>query len=110
MTLAALCDGIAPTSGGVSIMGIGMRGTGAPITMPDIYSLPIYRVDKTVMQRVGDEIHILCGHTLFGQMQWTHIEIIKIDAAIVESTKCRELAEDAFNDCSMTRPAANGSH
>lgn len=110
MTLAALCDGIAPTSGGVSIMGIGMRGTGAPITMPDIYSLPIYRVDKTVMQRVGDEIHILCGSVLFGQTQWSHISVIKIDAAIVESTKCRELAEDAFNDCAMMEMSANGGH
>lgn len=45
---------------------------------PDIYGLPIFRVSRTIKQRHGDELHILKGFEVFGQVQWSHVEIWKI--------------------------------
>jgi hypothetical protein len=60
--------------------------------MPDVYGLPIYRVNRTIMRRVGNELHILCGSELFGQVSWTHIEVLKIETVLVEAKRAQDLA------------------
>jgi hypothetical protein len=39
----------------------------------DTYGLPIYKVNKVVRERVGDEMRILLGHEMFGHTVWTHV-------------------------------------
>jgi hypothetical protein len=64
--------------------------------MPDTYGLPVYKTTKTIEERVGDEVHILCGYEMFGQTIWTHIAIMTARDLAEASNKCHQIA---------TRPA-----
>lgn len=59
---------------------------------PDTFGLPIYRTTKLFQERVGDEIHIIHGHEIFGQVVWTHIEIWKVSDLIIEADLCQQVA------------------
>lgn len=77
---------------------MGMQGVHEPaVAMPDTYGLPVYTVTKIIKQRIGDEIHMLCGAELFGQTQWTFIAIMKAEHVIIEATEARDMALDAFD-------------
>lgn len=56
-------------------MGVGMSDGSR---FPDIFGLPVYRVSKTIKCRCGDELHILKGFEMFGQVHWSHVEIWKV--------------------------------
>ena len=62
------------------------------IVMPDTYGLPVYRVTKIIKQRVGDELHMLCGAEMFGQTQWSHICTMKLTDVLVEAQECEQIA------------------
>jgi hypothetical protein len=61
----------------------------------DIFGLPVFKVTKTIEERIGDEIHILHGYEMFGQMCWTHIEIMLVEDLISASIRCRNIAMEA---------------
>lgn len=58
----------------------------------DTYGLPIYKVNKVVRERVGDEMRILLGHEMFGHTVWTHVLIMDAADVAIESRKCQEVA------------------
>lgn len=74
---------------------MGMRELAEPI---DTYGLPVYKTTKIIKERVGDEIHMLCGHELFGRMVWTHIAIMAAADVLIESRECQELATRLSNN------------
>lgn len=67
-------------------------GMQADAERPDIYGLPVYRVTKLHTERIGDEIHIIHGHEMFGQTFWTHVEIWLASDMIVEAELCSQIA------------------
>lgn len=77
-------------------MGRELPRESAPSTVPDVYGLPVFRTTKIVKERIGDEIRMLCGFEVFGQVHWTHISIMKAADLVVESTECRLMAEDGL--------------
>jgi hypothetical protein len=78
------------TCGEREIIKMGMRDDA--VAMPDTYGLPVYRIDRTVKQRVGDEIQILCGSEMFGQTQWNCILVIRADVAVTQSMETIDIA------------------
>lgn len=74
---------------------------------PDTYGLPVYRVTKIIKERCGDEIRFLCGSELFGQIQWTHICVMKAADVIVEARESEAIAIEAFNDWQVGAAAAH---
>lgn len=58
----------------------------------DTYGLPVYKTTKIIKERVGDEIHMLCGHDMFGHTIWTHIAIMSASDVITEARECQEIA------------------
>lgn len=62
------------------------------IAMPDTYGLPIYKITKVIKQRVGDDIHMLCGAEVFGQTQWLYIVTMSAADLIREASDALDLA------------------
>lgn len=58
----------------------------------DIYGLPVYKITKIIKERIGDEVHMICGHEMFGQTIWTHVAIILASDLIVEADACQQIA------------------
>lgn len=68
---------------------MGMHELREPI---DTYGLPVYKVNKVVRERVGDEMRILMGYEMFGRTVWTHVLIMSASDVLIESQKCQEVA------------------
>ncbi len=88
------CGGIFLCGGGIRNMGIPKN----PVAMPDVFGLPVYKVNRFVRRRVGDEIQILCGQELFGQVIWSHVSIMKAADCLIATREAAEIAIDALND------------
>jgi hypothetical protein len=71
---------------------MGMRMQAATEPIPDTYGLPIYKVTKTIEERVGNEVRILCGYEMFGQTIWTHIVIMTPDDLAASADRCHQIA------------------
>jgi hypothetical protein len=85
--MATLIRSGQPKQGGE--MGMLMR-TEQPVV--DTYGLPIYKVTKTIEERVGDEVRIVCGYEMFGQTVWTHIVIMTPDDLAESADRCQQIA------------------
>jgi hypothetical protein len=72
-------------------MGMMMR---APVEqpMPDTFGLPVYKITKTIEERVGNEVRILCGYEMFGQTVWSHIVIMEAADLAESAGKCHSIA------------------
>lgn len=64
----------------------------APATMPDLFNVPVYRVTRTMEERVGDHIHVLHGYDSFGQTVWTHLEVWDVADMMQTAGRCTELS------------------
>lgn len=64
----------------------------SPEITPDLFNLPVYRVTKTMEERVGDHIHVLHGYVSFGQTVWTHMEIWDATDLVQTAGRCTELS------------------
>lgn len=71
-------------------MGMGMPEPA--VVMPDTYGLPVYKINKIIKQRVGDEMHFLCGEVVFGQTIWHYIATMKVNDVIEEAQECVAIA------------------
>jgi hypothetical protein len=71
---------------------MGMMFQEADVAPIDTYGLPVYKITKTVEERVGDEIRILCGYEMFGQTTWTHINILSARDLAECAGRCHEIA------------------
>jgi hypothetical protein len=60
--------------------------------MPDTFGLPVYKITKTIEERVGNEVRILCGYEMFGQTVWSHIVIMDARDLAESSGKCHTIA------------------
>lgn len=60
--------------------------------LPDIFNLPVYKVTKTIEERVGDQIHVLHGYQSFGQTIWTHMEVWDAADLIQTASRCTEVS------------------
>lgn len=85
--------GLPPLCGGKCVMG--MREVTA--TMPDLLNLPVYRVTKTMEERVGNLIHVLHGYESFGQTVWTHVEIWDPCDMMRTASRCAQLSLQSAN-------------
>lgn len=43
---------------------------------PDVFGLPIYRINKTIVEVVDGEVHVLCGTSLFDQVIWQYVAVM----------------------------------
>jgi hypothetical protein len=68
--------------------------------IPDIYGLPVYRANRCIKKRVGDEIHMLVGQDVFGQIIWSHVEIWNAGDALPHFQEINDMAKDAAWFCS----------
>jgi hypothetical protein len=96
LALRLLPDIESPFERQISVGGkaeMGMRELAEPI---DTYGLPVYKTTKIIKERVGDEIHMLCGHEMFGRIMWTHIAIMSTTDVLTESRECQEIATRPF--------------
>lgn len=85
-------------------MGIGMLDR--PENFPDTQGIREYRVNKIIKQRVGDEIHFLCGSESFGQTHWHVIITMKATDVVVEATESRNMAIDAIAETTVKMAGA----
>lgn len=67
-----------------------------PAGVPDTFGLQVFGVNKIIKQRVGDEMHFLCGVETFGQTHWHFIITMKATDVLVEATESREMALQAI--------------
>lgn len=63
-----------------------------PVVMPDTYGLPIYKVTKVIKQKVGDDVHMLCGAEIFGQTQWLYIVTMSAADLLREASDAMDVA------------------
>jgi hypothetical protein len=75
---------------------------------PDLYGLPVYRVSRSIKQRVGDEIHLIKGYEMFGQMHWSHVEIWKVSELLASAAEIN--AETASPPVRDMRPWLRKAH
>jgi hypothetical protein len=71
---------------------MGMMFATATEPIPDTFGLPVYKITKTIEERVGDEVRILCGHEMFGQTVWTHIVIMEATDLAASSSRCQQIS------------------
>jgi hypothetical protein len=71
---------------------MGMMFSPATEPIPDTFGLPVYKITKTIEERVGDEVRILCGYEMFGQTVWTHIVLMEAMDLAVSSNKCHQIS------------------
>ena len=69
-----------------------------PAGMPDTYGLPQHRVTTIIKQRVGDEIHFLCGNESFGQTHYHFIMIMKATDVLREAQITQALVMETLTD------------
>lgn len=72
-------------------MGMMFQGATKP-PMPDTFGLPVYKITKTIEERVGDEVRILCGYEMFGQTVWAYIAILSARDLADCAGRCHEIA------------------
>lgn len=76
-------------------MGMGIRqalGLPEATELPSLSGIKVYRVTKTVEERVGDHVHVLHGYESFGQTIWTHLEIWDAKDMMLTAGRCSELS------------------
>jgi hypothetical protein len=73
-------------------MGMMMRTAVEQPVMPDTFGLPVYKITKTIEERVGNEVRILCGYEMFGQTVWSHIVIMDAGDLAESSSKCHNIS------------------
>lgn len=77
-------------------MAMGMREAPAALLetagLPDLSNVMVYRVTKTVEERVGDHVHVLHGYESFGQTIWTHLEIWDAKDMALTADRCTQLS------------------
>ena len=76
-------------------MGMEMRDHPA---IPDTFGLPIHTVTTIIKQRVGDDIHFLCGHESFGQVHWLYIMVMKASDVLREAQITQTLVLETLTE------------
>ena len=60
--------------------------------VPDLSGLPVYHVNVTMEERVGDEVRVLHGSMAFGQIVWSHVEVWPVGAIMQTADRCTQLS------------------
>lgn len=71
---------------------MGMEASDTSSLMPDLLNVQVFRVTKTIEERIGDHIHVLHGYESFGQTIWTHLEIWDAQDIALTADRCTGLA------------------
>ena len=72
--------------------------TEAIIEMPDVHGLPVHRVTTSFATCVGDEVHIIKGQNVCGTIQWTYVEIWKLEEVLRAANAAYQIAKVSIGE------------